>query len=104
MSIHGVGSPIPVSLPVGPDRQTSSELTAAPETGCFTRLVDGLLGGAHAEQAQADEAVRQLATGQSDNLHDVMLQVAQADLSFRTILEVRNRLTEAYQEIMRMQV
>jgi flagellar hook-basal body complex protein FliE len=33
-----------------------------------------------------------------------MLAVSQADLSFRMILEIRNRLTEAYQEIMRMQV
>jgi flagellar hook-basal body complex protein FliE len=32
------------------------------------------------------------------------LAVAQADLSFRLILELRNRLSEAYQEIMRMQV
>ena len=42
--------------------------------------------------------------GQTDNLHSVMLAVAKADLSFRTILEVRNRLTDAFQEIMRMQV
>ena len=44
------------------------------------------------------------ALGRTDALHEVMLQVAQADLSFRFILEIRNRLTEAYQEIMKMQI
>ena len=45
-----------------------------------------------------------MATGQTDNLHQVLLQMAQADLSFHLVLEIRNRLTEAYQEIMKMNV
>ena len=70
----------------------------------FGSLVDHLLGDANAQQLQADQAVRQLATGQTDSIHDVMLAIARADLSFRLVLEIRNRLTEAYQEVMRMQV
>ena len=70
----------------------------------FAKLIDHLVGDANAQQAHADQVVRQLATGQTDNVHDVMLAVAKADLSFRLVLEVRNRLTEAYQEVMRMQV
>jgi flagellar hook-basal body complex protein FliE len=46
--------------------------------------------------------VRDMALGQTDNLHGIMLQMAQADLTFHLILEIRNRLTEAYQEIMKM--
>jgi flagellar hook-basal body complex protein FliE len=70
----------------------------------FAQLMDQLLGGAVHSGQSADAAVRDLATGQTDNLHGVLLQVAQADLSFRLILEIRNRLTDAYQEIMKMQV
>jgi flagellar hook-basal body complex protein FliE len=70
----------------------------------FGQVIDQLLGDANGQQVQADQAVRELALGQSDNVHDVLLAVAKADLSFRMILEVRNRLTEAYQEIMRMQI
>jgi flagellar hook-basal body complex protein FliE len=70
----------------------------------FVDVVEKLLGEANAGQLQADQAMRELATGHADNLHDVMLAVAKADLTFRMILEVRNRLTEAYQEVMRMQV
>lgn len=70
----------------------------------FIDVVEKLLGDVNSGQLQADQAVKELAMGQADNLHDVMLAVAKADLTFRTILEVRNRLTEAYQEVMRMQV
>ena len=42
--------------------------------------------------------------GQTDNLHSVMLAVANADLSFQLFLEIRNRLTEALQQILQMQV
>jgi flagellar hook-basal body complex protein FliE len=74
------------------------------EQSPFVNVVEKLLGEANAGQLHADQATRDLAAGQVENLHDVMVAVAKADLSFRMILEVRNRLTEAYQEIMRMQV
>lgn len=87
--------------------QTSEAIAPAPaEPGGvgFGRVIDQLLSDANSQQVQADQAVQELAVGRADNVHDVMLAVAKADLSFRMILEVRNRLTEAYQEIMRMQV
>lgn len=70
----------------------------------FGKVIDHLLGQVNAQQASANQGVRDLALGQTDNLHGVMLAVAQADLSVRLVLEIRNRLTEAYQEVMRMQV
>lgn len=89
------------SLPVTPATQPAGR-SEAPLP--FTKLIDGFLQNAQAEHVKADEAVRDLAMGATDNIHDVMLSVARADLSFRLILEIRNRLTEAYQDIMRMQV
>jgi flagellar hook-basal body complex protein FliE len=70
----------------------------------FGNLIEGLLGKVNAQQMNADQAVKDLAMGQTDNLHGVMLAVANADLSFRMFLEIRNRLTEALQQIMQMQV
>lgn len=90
-------------LPAG-DSAGPLQITQASEKQSFMNVVEKLLGDANAGQLHADQAIRELATGQSENLHDVMLAVAKADLTFRAILEVRNRLTEAYQEIMRMQV
>jgi flagellar hook-basal body complex protein FliE len=63
-----------------------------------------LLAGNQQANAAADAAVTALATGEAQDLHTVSLAVAQADLSFRLILELRNRLTDALQEVTRMQV
>jgi flagellar hook-basal body complex protein FliE len=78
--------------------------TAVARGNAFGGLVDQLLTGQARAEATAGQAVQALATGQAESMHGVSLAVAQADLSFRLILELRNRVTEAYQEVMRMQV
>lgn len=55
-------------------------------------------------QQQADTAVVDLATGKMENMHQVVAAVTEADLSFRLMMQVRNKLLDAYREIMRMQV
>jgi flagellar hook-basal body complex protein FliE len=75
-----------------------------PQENTFSDLMQGLLAKANEPHMQADQAFQQLATGQTDNVHDVVLSVVKADMSFRLVMELRNRLTEAYQEVMRMQV
>jgi flagellar hook-basal body complex protein FliE len=72
--------------------------------GPFARAVNQFLNEAHARKTAADQAVIDLATGKTENIHEVMLAVTKADLTFRTVLQVRNRLIEAYQEVMRMAV
>lgn len=70
----------------------------------FTDVIENLLAKANEPQLQADQAFEKLVTGESNNVHDVVMSAVKADLSFRLVLELRNRLTDAYQEIMRMQV
>src|SRR3954451_16064913 len=55
-------------------------------------------------QQKADAAITALATGDKASLHDTMIALEQADLSFRLMMQVRNKIVDAYQEIMRMQV
>jgi flagellar hook-basal body complex protein FliE len=52
----------------------------------------------------ADQALVQLASGQSPSLHQTMLSLEQAKLSFQFLEQVRNRLMSAYQELMREQI
>ena len=54
-----------------------------------------------AQQLAADE-VAKLAAGQTDNVHQVMMALGKAEVSFNYLLEVRNRLLDAYKEVMRM--
>ena len=48
--------------------------------------------------------MQKLVTGETDYVQEVMLQLTQADLSFRMFMELRNKVTDAYQEVMRMQL
>jgi len=55
-------------------------------------------------QQEADASSLQLASGEPVELHEVMLAQERASLSFALAMQVRNKLVEAYQDIMRMQV
>jgi flagellar hook-basal body complex protein FliE len=97
---------IPITAPGSvsiPGLSATSPAQAGAANG-FVQLIEGLISSANTQGITADQAVRDLASGQTDNLHNVLLEVAKADISFRLVLEIRNRLSEAFQEIMRMSV
>lgn len=77
---------------------------AATPAGGFAGVLNGLLAGNAQATTAADAAITDLATGKAQDLHTVTLAVAQADTSFRLILELRNRLSDALQEVTRAQV
>lgn len=56
------------------------------------------------KQMESDRAVEQLQSGQAKNLHEVMIAMEEADISMRLMVQMRNKMVESYQEIMRMQV
>ncbi len=62
------------------------------------------LGQLNGQLVQAEQAVQQLATGDATSLHDVMIRMEEARLSFQLAVQVRSRVLEAYQDVMRMQV
>jgi flagellar hook-basal body complex protein FliE len=55
-------------------------------------------------QNEADRSIEQLVAGESKNLHETMIAMEKANISFRLMMEVRNKIIEAYQDVMRMQV
>jgi len=73
------------------------------ETG-FAEMLSDAIGETNAAQLKADKAVADLATGRADNIHEVMLSMEEADISMRMLVQMRNKVVEAYQEIIRMQV
>jgi flagellar hook-basal body complex protein FliE len=72
--------------------------------GLFGNVVERFIADANTQQLTADQSVQQLATGRSDSVHETMLALAKADLSLRVFMEVRNKVIDAYQEVMRMQM
>ncbi|MBI2890494.1 MAG: flagellar hook-basal body complex protein FliE [Nitrospirae bacterium] len=51
----------------------------------------------------AKDSVEKLVTGENHNLHETMIALQKADISFKLMMQIRNRLLEAYREITRMQ-
>jgi flagellar hook-basal body complex protein FliE len=96
----------PLSLGALSSTKAADSVVSAAGSGIggFARVVAQFLNDASAHQTHAEQAVSNLAAGRADNVHSVMLSMAKADLSFHLVLEIRNRLSDAYQEIMRMQV
>jgi flagellar hook-basal body complex protein FliE len=70
----------------------------------FKEMFERFLDEVNALQLEADKSVRDLAAGKADSLHQVIVAMSEADLSFRLMMQMRNKLIEAYKEIMRMQV
>ena len=61
--------------------------------------------GVNAVQQDADKLAQAFQLGQPDaNIQDVMVSLQKANLSFQTMVQVRNKLVTAYQDIMNMQV
>lgn len=55
-------------------------------------------------QIGSEEEVQRFISGESKDVHTAMLALQRADTSFQMLMQVRNKIVQAYQEIMRMQV
>lgn len=79
---------------------------ASPAAGApsFADQLRGALQEVNRLQGARDETVQGMVAGKVENPHDVMIATEEAQLAFELMLEVRNRLIESYQEIMRLQV
>jgi flagellar hook-basal body complex protein FliE len=92
---------------VGPSQIRETEgfsSRKAPGSGSFSQTLKESIQEINNLQFRADHAMEEIAQGKSSNLHETMILLEKADTSFRLMMQVRNKLLEAYHEIMRMQV
>lgn len=75
-----------------------------PSTESFGKVLEGLLGNVVAKDEVADAATRSVLLGDGAQLHQAMIAGAESDVAFGLMVEVRNKLLESYQELMRMQL
>jgi flagellar hook-basal body complex protein FliE len=93
-----VDAPLP-KVPLGIPGAT----TAAPGAG-FGQVLDGLVATVDAKQSASAAETRKVLLGDSDQLHQSVIAMQEASVAFTMMVEVRNKLVESYQELMRMQV
>lgn len=74
------------------------------ETQSFSKTLSGMLNQVNELQSASGKAVNDFIAGKDIELHEVMAIGQEAKLSFELMLEIRNKLVEAYQELSRMPV
>ena len=75
-----------------------------PAGNSFENTIKNFVGEVAGKQAAAGEAVTGLLAGKNVSLHQAMIGMEEASISFQLMVEVRNKMLESYQELMRMQV
>lgn len=100
MAIHPI-------LPIGPSQ--GGLVAPTPKAGnagqgSFAGFLQEAVAQTGQLQHEADALTEQVAKGRSGDLAATMIAVEKAQISFQLMLQVRNKVVEAYQEIMRMPV
>jgi flagellar hook-basal body complex protein FliE len=70
----------------------------------FKEVLADTIGEVQRLQSEADTTIKKLVSGEIKDVTEVMVAVEKADLSFQSMMAVRNKIVAAYEEIMRMQV
>jgi flagellar hook-basal body complex protein FliE len=103
-------APSATSIPAAELRQLDAGHDAMSATGAqpaqssFSSLLGQMVQDVNAKQGVATQSLQDLQSGQNVSLHQTMIAMEEASVSFQLMVEVRNRLLDSYQEIMRMQV
>lgn len=77
---------------------------AGGEKNEFGAVLRNALDEIHQLQQNADKAIANVQLESTQSVHEAMIALEKASLSFKAMMQVRNRILEAYQEVMRMQV
>ena len=87
-----------------PFKRQSGKKQDVDKTGAFGDTLAEAIEKVSEAQKQAEDAVQGLAEGDGTDIHTAMLAMQKADVSFQMMMQVRNKLISAYEEVMRMQV
>jgi len=90
------------SLRILPSDISPSATTAGPREWGFTETLRGAMDQVQQLQAAADNKVAGLLDGSGMDVHSAMIAVEKADLSFQLMMQVRNKIVDAYQQISQM--
>lgn len=101
VNVHTLPASLP-ALPVSTAALPGAE-SATPGSSFKELLVQGL-DQVNSMQKQADVAIQQLVTGEESSPAEVLVAVQKADMAFRMMMQIRNKLVQAYQEIQEVRI
>ncbi len=87
-----------------PHQHLTSIEKREPQNTSFATWITEAINNTNNELNHADQALQDLASGHAENLHQTMLTLEQAKLSFQYLEQIRNRLMCAYQDLLREQI
>lgn len=90
-------------LPLMPSGGAAAQ-TAATAEKSFGQYLSDAIGSVNTLQQQAEQASADLATGKLEDISQVVLAAEKATVALQLTIQIRNRVLESYQEMMRMQV
>ncbi len=100
--LYGVTSGIAPIAEVG--QAGSVGAVGASGTSGFLDSLKSAIGKVNDAEMEAGRAIDSLMTGETQDIHRTMVALQQADVSFQLMMQIRNKLVAAYEEIQRMQV
>ena len=84
---------------------TDGAATSSASTGdSFASTLTGFIDSVDAKSKVAEQANQDILTGKSDNIHQAMISMQEASISFDLLVQVRNKLVDAYKELSKMTV
>ena len=86
------------------DTGLSSPAASKVEGSSFKDVLKDSVSEVQRLQNEADATIRQLVAGEIKDVSAAMVAIEKADVSFQTMMAVRNKIVAAYEEVMRMQV
>ena len=101
--IHGIGAPLAPPSGMSPGLPAAGADSAAGQAP-FKNVLLEALDQVNTMQQQADAAVEQLVTGGDVNPAEVLTMLQKADMSFKLMLQIRNKLVQAYQEVSNIRI
>ena len=98
----------PMNVNLDALRKLSSQITTqeTQKEGAipFQDVLKGFMNEVNDLQLNMDKKIDMFASGQVKDVHEVMVAVEEADIAFQLMMEIRNKLIKAYEEVMKMQV
>jgi flagellar hook-basal body complex protein FliE len=97
--VNSIANITPLTLP-----QLTPPGSPAGQPGEFQKVLTGAINQVESLNNSASDSVQKFLRGDNEELHTTILATQKAELAFQLGLQVRNKVVDAYQEIMKMQM